>query len=300
MALPNTFLIGAQKSGTTIVYDILSQHPDIYAPFQVKDLPFFTKDAWYNKGSDFYEALFDSWRNQHIIASADVNLAYFQEAPERLYHFDPGLNLLFMVRNPIDRAYSGYNYAVQRGLENRTFSEAIEEEIAGKQAYQTYFQKAQLDYTGHSLYYHQIQRYLHFFNRNQLYIGIFEDYKASPHGFIQDVLKFLNVREDFSFQVKQNVTKGGYRFKFLNDFLHKESIRNSNAIQGPLEMLPPALRIKLQRKLYLWLANFNKKHRQTPPMSSDTKIRLKEYFEDEVKRLGQLVEQDLTEKWLNA
>ena len=52
--LPNFLCVGAQKAGTTTLYDILNQHPDIYLP-KIKETKYFAADEKFNRGLDYYE-----------------------------------------------------------------------------------------------------------------------------------------------------------------------------------------------------------------------------------------------------
>lgn len=299
MALPNTLMIGVQKSGTTSLFDVLGEHPDIYAPFQVKDLPFFTNDQFYQKGAEFYDRVFDRWNGEAIIAGSDVNIAHFAaSSAERIYRLRPQMKLIMTVRNPVDRAFSGYKYACQRGLEQCSFDQAIDEELTGKRKYATYYQQAQLDYTRHGLYYQQIATFLRYFPRDQIYIAFFEDYKVDKQLFMKELLQFLNVDVNLSFTPIHNQTKGGYRFRWLTEFLYKEKARNHTSVQGPLEMLPVALRMKVRRKAFRALANLNKKPAHFPPMSVRTRERLKDYFSEDIQQLQKIVDKDLEALWL--
>ena len=77
--LPNTFLIGAQKSATTSVYNWLALHPDICAPLSVKDYAFFTREDFFEKGinhlSSFYEDVFN---DEKIILQGSVHYIFLK------------------------------------------------------------------------------------------------------------------------------------------------------------------------------------------------------------------------------
>ena len=72
MKLPNVFLVGAQKSGTTSVYDWLKQHPNIDGEVHMKDYPFFSEDHLYEKGLDYFSNFFNSC-NSNVIVAGSVN-----------------------------------------------------------------------------------------------------------------------------------------------------------------------------------------------------------------------------------
>jgi len=205
--IPNALLIGAQKCGTTSYFDWIAQHPEVYTDQRVKDQPFFWHDAAYNRGDVFFEEFFKTDKEYDIILSGNVNDIYFESVPRRIALLDSDVKLILCVRNPIDRAYSAYLYAVQRGLEKRTFDEAVIDEYNGYE-YKSFSDKIQKDYLKHGLYWEQIQRYLECFNQDQIHIVLFDDIKYNPEKCIKSTYAFLGIDSDFSPELsKKNVTK---------------------------------------------------------------------------------------------
>ncbi|PCH68814.1 MAG: hypothetical protein COC01_03005, partial [Bacteroidetes bacterium] len=144
-------MIGAQKAGTTALFEWLGQHPDVFAPNQAQAMPFFTTEL-FNKGLEFYEKLFQGFNNESTILASDVNLLFFENSAEMLYKHNPSLKLLTVLRNPISRAISAYRYAIERDLEERTFDQAVNEEIDNLDLYESQYQQIQKHYLKHGLY----------------------------------------------------------------------------------------------------------------------------------------------------
>lgn len=109
-----TFLgIGAQKSGTTWLYFNLIRHPDLYLPDGVKELHYW--DANFHRGFEWYQAFFAA--NTAGRAAGEITPAYAILEPEKIRdvhaHF-PDLKLIYLMRNPVHRAWSGAQMALGR------------------------------------------------------------------------------------------------------------------------------------------------------------------------------------------
>jgi hypothetical protein len=115
----------------------------------------------------------------------------------------PEVKLMWVFRNPVKRAYSNYWHAVKRGGERLGFSEAIEceEERLKKRIWHGYLKR--------SIYIEQVKRYLEYFEISQMHFLLFEDLVNNPGETVNQVFRFLNVRNPMelpSYSVKKNVT----------------------------------------------------------------------------------------------
>ncbi len=113
-AVPNFLGIGAQKSGTTWLYENLRRHPDVYFPGG--EMHFW--DMFYDKGIDWYKSNFPHLNK----VQGEITPAYAilpVDKIQEIYDLNPKMKLIYSLRNPIDRAWSaalmemeraGYNY----------------------------------------------------------------------------------------------------------------------------------------------------------------------------------------------
>jgi hypothetical protein len=137
-SLPDFHIIGAQKSGTSSLYDCLCQHPGIIHRIN-KEIHFFNNFSNRHRGLAFYKAHFSTLAQRRNISK---KIGYFPlegEAtpfiihpwvPKWLYDAVPNSKLILIVRNPIDRALSHYQHNKRRGRETLSFEEALESESA--------------------------------------------------------------------------------------------------------------------------------------------------------------------------
>ena len=106
--LPNFLIIGAGKSGTTSLWHLLNEHPDIYMSPD-KEPNFFNKDENYNKGLDWYQHLFRRAKNQKAIGEASNNYSccgIFKNTVKRIKKTLPHVKIIYITRNPLKRAES--------------------------------------------------------------------------------------------------------------------------------------------------------------------------------------------------
>ena len=139
--LPDFLIVGVAKSGTTSMYNYLIEHPTIH-PINIekeyryplkKEVRFF--DRYYNLGTRWYKAHFPLKFSKFVQKNLKKNSfltgestpAYFHNplVPKRVKQLLPKVKLIFLLRNPIERAFSHYKHNKKLNFENLTFEEAI-------------------------------------------------------------------------------------------------------------------------------------------------------------------------------
>ncbi len=112
-------IIGTQKGGSTALHEYLHQHPSCWGSF-FKETDFFLFPSVYMKGLPWYMEYM--WKecipfryslSDCLLFESTTWYSYWHEVPERLFEYNPHLKFIFLVRNPIDRAYSQYNMLVR-------------------------------------------------------------------------------------------------------------------------------------------------------------------------------------------
>lgn len=119
---PSAICIGAQKAGTTALYEYLSLHPDV-APSRVKEIDFFNSDIHYSKGIDFYHSYFPlSTPSNSRKLTFDITPGYMDRAEltaKRIRDYNPDIRLISLLRNPATRAYSAWQMYQKYCAKNR-------------------------------------------------------------------------------------------------------------------------------------------------------------------------------------
>ncbi|WP_287276577.1 MULTISPECIES: sulfotransferase domain-containing protein [unclassified Okeania] len=136
MTLPSFIIIGAQKRGTTSLYNYMIEHPQIL-PASKKELHFFN---WVSKpgnrkkpeGVDWYLSQFPTIPDGKNLITGEATPDYLVDphTPQRMFNLVPDVKLIVLLRNPIDRAVSHYhhNRGISKKREPLPFRQAIEKE----------------------------------------------------------------------------------------------------------------------------------------------------------------------------
>ncbi len=189
-------VIGAQKSGTTSLFKYLQHHPELYLPPQ-KEVNFFVNANKFPRGIEWYIQTYFSGADEDKLWG-EVCPAYmgYSAAPAHIHAVCPNAKLVAILRNPIDRAYSHYRMVVRRGTESRPFRRVIEERLSSHvEVPQTKVVSADdspflLEF---SLYGKSLERYLRYFEREQLLVLFQEDLAAHPEKLLKELFSFLGV-----------------------------------------------------------------------------------------------------------
>jgi len=181
--LPNFLVCGAQKSGTTSLHAYLRQHPQIYLP-EKKELNYFNLN--WSKSLAWYEAHFNAWSGQEAAGEVSPLYLWHPETAERIAETLPAARLIFILRNPIDRAFSNYWFNVARGAQNpnETFSEVIRT------------QDGQWRYLSKGLYAEQLSRYGALFPSKSRLVLYTEDLKKDPQSLLRAISEFLSLESN--------------------------------------------------------------------------------------------------------
>ncbi len=205
-------VIGAQKSGTTSLFEYLRRHPQLCLP-SAKEVPYFSHDARYRDGwSDYLRKAFpfadpsQRWGTvtpQYMVgglydAARDSPGSDVRTVPERIRRQLPEVRLIAILRDPIERARSHHAMALMNGWDSRSFDEAIHE-LLSDDALQA-ARRLPDERTGYVVwgeYGRILEGYLDVFPREQLLVLFMADLKDRPHLVLQRVLEFLGVDATF-------------------------------------------------------------------------------------------------------
>jgi len=207
MTLPNFMCLGAAKSGTTTLYDILRQHPDIYIP-AFKEPHFFDIPENYKNGIEWYKRNYFRNANKKIIADFTPSYFFEKEAPKRIFkNLGRDMKFLVVFRNPVDRAYSHYLHSKRDDHESENFEKSLELEVSRLNKHEN--QSDYLSYLRHSyvhqgLYAQMINRYLQYFSLdNFLFIHFENELLQERELTIKRILEFLEI--DSSVLLRTNI-----------------------------------------------------------------------------------------------
>jgi hypothetical protein len=261
--LPNAILGGAQKCGTTTLHRLLERHPRIFFPPRPQEIHFFDFEASYRRGLDWYRGLFAGWRGEPVVAQTSPLYLYEPKVPARLAAAVPEAKLVFLLRNPIDRAYSHYWHEVRYGWESLPFEAALDAEPGrlrgGDEA------RRHASYLDRGRYGVQLARFLEHFPREQLLVLRYDALARDAPATAQQVAAFLGVSD-------QAWDTGG-----AADARHNEA--RLPRLRAPQRWVR---RLRYRLPALAWLVDrLNLRAARYPPMALATRERLRQELEGE-------------------
>ena len=300
MTLPNFIIIGAAKSGTTAIYHYLKQHPQVYMS-PVKEANFFALEGdklqffepfaypSERKPADNIEAyceLFEDVTSEIAIGEASPWYLYSPRSAEKIHYYLPKAKLIAILRNPVERAFSHFLDFRRDAKEPLTdFAQALqEEEVRIRDNWHPLWHYKQMGF-----YSVQLKRYFDRFDRNQIQVYLYEDFKNNPIIVMQEIFRFINVDETFvpDMSLRHNVS-GIPKNKALHIFL-----KTKHPLKNLIKPWIPE-RLRLQTVVNLRNRNLMK----PPKLSLELRQQLMQEYRDDILMLQDLIERDLT-KWIN-
>ncbi len=292
--LPNFFILGAPKCGTTAVAKVISTHPDIFVPPE-KEVRYFSDDSLYQQGTAYLAERFSAAAAANIRCDASPQYIYNKKVMDRmidLYGEElADLRFMVMLRDPVDRAYSAYWMAVRYGWEERSFDEAVEQnlKVGTEQKYQADGQFNIHSYIEAGMYFKQIEPWLKKVPEARLKIYTQEVLQQQPDVFYQQLSKYLGVELIGHVDTNMKVNQASMpRSKTIMKMTDEKSILKE--IIKPF--IPQNLRYRLRRSI----SDKNLKPTRYEPMSKKTRDLLVSVYRDDVDRLRSAIDIDL-ELW---
>lgn len=253
---PSFLVIGPGRSGTSWMYEMLRQHPEVCLARNTKETLFFTEH--YHKGISWYARFFDGCSEAKAVGELSNTYIYDEQVPERISDTLPQVHLIACLRDPLDRLYSSYAYKKRSGNESRSLETALHERF---------------DMVWENLYHEQLQRYLEFFPKERLQLFFYDDLQKDPYAFLKELYRAVGVSEEFTPDgVDQRVnTRGELRIPGLGSFLGLAS-RSLRKI-GAYALLD---RLKRSKTIKKWL--LREKKGEEEALSEATREWLSSYF----------------------
>ena len=199
--LPDFFIIGVVRSGTTSMYHYLDEHPSIVKS-AYDELGFF--DDNFRLGWSWYKTLFPTTITKRIVKRKTGNFLTFDDTPFYVYNEDvakkiknyfPKTKLIIILRNPIDRAYSNYHLGVRMGDEKRTFDQAVDDEMQKIAEYNEIEMDDYISqsYLGRGIYAKQLEIWLKYFPASVIKILESERFSNDTEKTMNEVFEFLDL-----------------------------------------------------------------------------------------------------------
>ena len=292
MALPNLLIVGAAKSGTTSLHNYLNQHPSIFMCSQKEPHFLINKEIGEKRipkgvlNIEDYKALFNESSNKKYRGESSVMYLLFPEFAIKNInkYLSKNVKIIIMLRNPVERAYSGYQHVKRYNLmESLSFEKAID------QSENRYHSISDITpasrYLELGMYFEQVKKFIEEFD--DVHVIIYDDYKNDFSSEINSVFKFLDL-DIFKVNSEKKHNVGGWQWR--NEWIKSLMIKK-NLLKKFLKFLLPFKSLRKIIRENLHKRNTNKIEEVNP----ETEKWLKDYYKSDVEKLSILLDKDLND-----
>jgi hypothetical protein len=273
MVLPTFLICGAHKAGTTALHKFLDQHPDVLMS-DPKETDFF--GSHYDRGWEWFASHFQGYDGEDAVGEASSMTMALEEAPRRIAERLPDVKLIFLLRSPIERAYSHYYYHLYTGkaATSASFEEVVRDPNSA-------FRREIIRL---GWYNRQIPRFDEHFRRDQMKIVLQEDLKENTASIVQDVYRFVGVDASFTPATEtHNATKHP-----TSPGLYHWMRKAWQPLEAVGEAISPAAVDALRESVRNALTESDR-----PEMEPDTRRHLREVYDDTIRWTEQRLERQL-------
>jgi hypothetical protein len=306
--IPDFFIVGHAKSGSTAMYEMLRRHPQIFMP-EGKEPWFFASELHERtpprpggtpETLEEYEALFEGAAPGQVIGEASVMYLWSRTAAGRIAEVKPGARIIATLREPASLLYSLHLQWVQTYVETQAdFRKAIaleQDRREGRQIPRYTFWPQALLYSDHVRYVDQLRRYRSVFPSEQLLVLIYDDFRADNEATVRRVLRFLEVDETAPIEAVESNPTVRVRSQQLHHLMHAVSVGRgpiSRATKTIIKAVtPPGL-----RRGTLNAVKTRMVFTDPVPPDDDLMLELRRRFKPEVSALSEYLDRDLVTLW---
>lgn len=203
---PRFLIAGAQRCGTTSLFRMLARHPEVAVPARTKGIHYFDTAARYARGPRFYSAHFPlrQGNDKKITGEASPYYMFHPSAPYRIADSLPGVRVIILLRDPVERAFSAHKQEVWRGFESLPFEAALEaegerllgeeEKVLADPLYQSFAHQHHA-YVGRGQYAYQLRRMATAIGWDNLLVLDADEFFMNPAPQWQRVLDHVGLRD---------------------------------------------------------------------------------------------------------
>jgi len=303
--IPDFFIVGQFKCGTTALHQMLRRHPQIYMP-ELKELWFFAQELLANPGSsrpktlESYMSMFDAARPDQRIGEATPSYLMSATAARRIADLHPDARIIAILREPASFLRSFH----LQGVENRSETESdLRKALAleptrreGKDIPRYSTRPHELLYSEHVRYVEMLQRYHAVFPPEQVLVLIYEEFRRDNEATVRQVLRFLEVDDTYPIEPIDANPTVRVRSPRAHELLLSVYLGRGSATRAVKRvakaLVPSRLRLRAlhaaQRRLLF---------ADPRPPDESLMLELRQRFKGEVVALSEYLDRDLVTLW---
>ena len=307
--IPDLFIVGAPKSGTTSLYEWLKAHPEVFMT-PVKEPCFYSRDLAQDKSGNFlrydsdrerYLALFDDAGDAIRVGEASTRYLYSKDAAQLIAKDQPRARIVAVLRNPVDMIASLHAHKLAGGTEDLAdFEDALASEDdreAGRRIPRD-SNPLLATYRDRARFGEQIARWFEAFGQDQVFVILFEELVREPSTHFRRLLEFLEVDPtyqppSFAAHNQAHDSRGGL----------VRSLARTRPVQfATWRVLPTLIGDGRTRELSRRLGHSKLRRRtaQRADVPEELRRRLEAEFAPDVARLSELLGRDVASVWFGS
>jgi hypothetical protein len=275
---PDFIVIGAARSGTTLLSTYLDCHPRAFVS-DPKEPFFFSHESCYKRGPNSYLSLFAKAGPDQICGEASTSYSVwptFGDVAGRIAAATPQTKLIYIMRHPVDRCYSHYDHYTMRTGSTETFEQALE---------------SYRPIVGASMYMKQIEQYMIHFPRQSLHFLLLEDLVADHIKTLEALWAFLDL-PSFRVERRQSVNSGSEVYVRHQTTQRLRRIPGVSYLAGRMPQIWRRNAFRLVERSFV--GRTIGAHHNRPPARPQTRTRLLKLFAEPNRKLEEFLGRDLS------
>lgn len=284
---PNLFIVGAPKSGTTLLYHFLNNHPEAFMS-EPKETNFFSYvpikkqklyyDAEKIQTLEQYEQLFSEAKGRKVIGEGSVSYLFYPNVAPDLFQYNPEANIIVLLRNPVERALSHFLMDSRLGFIQDSAEDIFYKNSKHKNAHLWFQQVFEL-----GLYSTQLKRYFEYFPEKQIHIFFYDEIKKDTNAFFQEFCDKLELSHvQFKFSSSNRNAFEAPKGKAIASLYKSERLRQLSKF-----LIPKSLVGKIKETFFT---------KEKPTFSEQFLKDLDLYYADSIRELEQMLDRPL-DQW---
>jgi len=307
--VPDFFIVGHAKSGTTAMYEMLRGHPQIFLP-DGKEPWFFATDMrarfqparWERPPQvlDEYLALFEGAKPEQRVGEGSSSYLWSTTAAGEIAKVAPAARIIAILREPASFLRSLHLQLLRSHLEvKKDLRQALSLEAPrreGKHVPRRSYMPQLLQYSQLVRYAEQLRRYHAVFRREQVMVLIYDDFRSDNEGTVRKVLRFLEVDDSYPIDAIHVNPSLAMRSQQLDELVHALSVGHGPASRAAKAVLK-ALTPRRVRREMLSATHRHIVHGPPPPPDEALMLELRRRFKREVVAISDYLGRDLVSLW---
>jgi hypothetical protein len=306
--LPEFFIAGQPKSGTTALYEMLKEHPQVFLPDR-KEPRFFASEMYHRDPPrpggtpatlEEYLSWFEDARPDQRVGEASPWYLWSRVAAGRIAEVQPQARIIAILREPASLVRSLHLEFVQLYVETETDlrrAVALEQDRReGRNVPRHTYWPQMLQYAEHAQTVDQLRRFHAAFPPEQILTLIYDDFRSDNEATLGRVLRFLDVDDSIPLEVKHANPTVRVRSGKLHELVHAVQVGHgpiSHAVKASVKAVTPRrLRrnaLLATQKRIVW--------REPEPPDEEFTLELRRRFKPEVEALSEYLDRDLVALW---